>query len=136
MKFGIKEIDDQHAEIAEIIEGIIEAVDSRKGILDVHYRVVHLYDVTARHFALEESLMRIFRYPLQDEHATLHAGMLAKIDELKRMSLRTGEVDWAELDAKKMVLTHIDSHDRKLCEFVLAQRPDTAAAVLTAPIEQ
>jgi hemerythrin len=133
LQFGIQEIDDQHAEITQLVDGMIAAVDSRSSILDVHYRIVHLYDVTARHFALEESLMRLFHYPQRDAHIALHASVLKKLDELKKLSLRKKDIDWTELDAKTMFLAHIDEHDRDLCRFILAALPAGSAIDQAVP---
>lgn len=120
MRFGINEIDNQHTEIMQIVNGLLATIGERSSLLDVYYRVAHLYDVTLQHFRLEESLMRIFRYPLLDEHVAIHAGMMARIGVLKDLSLRDDEIDWAELDTKKAFLVHMDEHDRKFCDFILA----------------
>lgn len=119
MRFGINEIDNQHAEIMQIVNGLLATIEQRSNLSDVYYQVVHLYDVTLQHFRLEESLMRIFRYPLLEEHVAIHAGILAKIGVLKDLSLHNDEIDWTELDTKKAFLVHMDEHDRKLCEFIL-----------------
>lgn len=119
LQFGIKEIDDQHAEITRLVDGMTDSIKLRKSILDVHYRIVRLQDVVGHHFTFEESLMRLFRYPRQDAHVALHANILSKLDELKKLSLRTGEIDWSELDVKGTLLSHMDEHDRDLCKFIL-----------------
>lgn len=120
MRFGIDEIDNQHIEIMQIVNGLLATIGERSSLRDVYFQISHLYDVTLQHFRLEESLMRIFRYPLLDEHVAIHAGIMARIGALKGLSLRDDEIDWAELDTKKTFLTHMDEHDRKFCDFILA----------------
>jgi hypothetical protein len=75
LQFGIKEIDDQHAEITRLFDGMTDSIKLRKSILDAHYRIVRLQEAVGHHFTFEESLMRLFRYPRLDAHIALHANI-------------------------------------------------------------
>jgi hemerythrin len=82
---GVKEIDDQHKTLVDMLNELNEAVhggwgkDARKMVID------KLFEYTAIHFATEESLMRVSKYPRADAHKKQHDDLVDMVkDYLKQ----------------------------------------------------
>lgn len=93
-KTNIKEIDEQHKELIDILNNLHEAMTRgqvRKEIYDIFQR---LSDYITNHFATEENLMESYDYPDILEHKSEHEGLTAKTIKLK-----------SDIDNGKMVIT-------------------------------
>jgi hemerythrin len=72
----IQEIDEQHKCIVNYINEIYEAL-SRKESHDLIADVIHkLVEYTKIHFAVEETLMRIFDYEEYQQHKIIHDSLV------------------------------------------------------------
>lgn len=85
---GIPEIDNQHKTLLEFITEFEAAVEGK-----VHWNTVQPLIVRARefvrfHFAVEESLMRILKYPQLVPHRAEHLYVLKQFSALEHRVLR------------------------------------------------
>ena len=89
LRLGIKDIDEQHKILAEIISSIKVAVARDRGWSDLHLAIVRLADYVRIHFAVEESLMRVHDYHRLDEHTDEHRQFSLKLAQLQELSLKS-----------------------------------------------
>lgn len=121
---GIDEIDAQHREINEAANAVLEAIASQDKWHLVHYIVVRLYELLRFHFAVEESVMRIVKFPEIEEHKRVHKEILQTVERLKASTLspRGGSEDEATM-RQFSFLPHILGHDKKLAEHIATHMP-------------
>ncbi len=118
---GIKEIDEQHKQLADCINQFHAAfvVDNNSMVFDEILNTLKKYIKT--HFKYEQKLMKKFNYPETDEHIQEHESFKAKIIEIEKTYLATKSnpgadvlgflIDW--------MLTHILEIDYRLTEYIL-----------------
>lgn len=75
----IQEIDEQHKSLIHLINKLYEALATRQHRHQVADILAELIDYTIIHFAVEETLMRIFHYPEYDAHKQSHDHIAQKV---------------------------------------------------------
>ena len=81
---NVKEIDDQHRKLIEMINELNDAMAQGKA-KDVLGEILdRLVSYTAGHFALEERLLQTHGYEGYQEHKAKHEKMTAKVLDLQR----------------------------------------------------
>jgi len=81
---GIREIDDEHKAILNMLSEIEAAIARKDDWHSVHLVLAHLEDLARIHFRIEEALMGIHDYPHLQEHQHEHyehAAALANVRE-------------------------------------------------------
>lgn len=78
----VRQIDDQHKKLIEIINELFEAMKQGKGndILGTVFN--ELIQYTKVHFSTEENLMKIHHYPKLAEHKKLHEKLVQEVVEM------------------------------------------------------
>jgi len=116
LSVGIQEIDEQHKVLVSILNEMHDAVRHNHGP-EVSLEILdRLIEYTKIHFAVEESLFRIFDYPGYEDHHAEHAALL------KEAKVVSGEskVSFKLLHFLRMWLTeHIMGSDMEYAEFLL-----------------
>ncbi|MDY0212743.1 MAG: bacteriohemerythrin [Desulfuromonadaceae bacterium] len=119
---GIQEIDEQHRKLVDLINSLYEAMILGEDKIAVANAVLdQLVQYTAIHFAVEESLFRIFEYPEYEEHCQLHEDLRAQVYEINA-KVQSGErtVNPELLFfLRKWITGHIMVEDKKYCPFLL-----------------
>lgn len=122
LSVGIEEIDAQHQALIDLINAMQDAVVgnlAREQQLEILGR---LAEYTKIHFAVEESLMRIFGYPEYERHKAQHEGLIRSMVDLQRRL----DLDQAPVDAglmrhlKHWLIDHILQSDQDYSRFFLA----------------
>lgn len=122
LSVGIDEIDAQHQALIDLInemqDTVVEGVE-RERQLEVLGR---LAEYTKIHFAVEESLMRIFGYPDYERHRAQHEGLVHNMLDLqRRLALDQAPVDESLMrHLKHWLLDHILQSDQDYSRFFLA----------------
>ncbi len=75
----IQEIDEQHKRLIDIINELYEALAAKKDRDKVATVLNELVEYTKVHFAVEETLMRIFHYEDYDAHKEIHDRIVARV---------------------------------------------------------
>jgi hemerythrin len=80
---GIPEIDEQHKVLVSLLNQLHAAFRERNGTQASREILDRLAEYTRTHFLLEESLMRISRYPGLDEHRAQHEDLIKQVTSLQ-----------------------------------------------------
>ncbi len=117
--FGIPAIDFQHRRIFDCILGIAAGPSDADRLL-AEAEIIRLLGLLQEHFALEESMMRTFRYPGLGQHIEEHRQFHADVHELAQKSLRnTGGVSREAIRiTHKWLKEHIMVSDRHYLDFI------------------
>jgi hemerythrin len=84
MHTGIKELDDQHLEIIEQANMLIEAMKEGNGSDALDDLLSDLEKKMENHFKTEENILKLHNYPQLEEQIQEHDKYRAKINEFKR----------------------------------------------------
>ena len=83
LSVGIEEIDAQHKVLVGLINEMHDAIQNRHGAAVADDILRRLRDYTVIHFAVEESLMRIFDYPEYEDHKSSHEYLIEQVRSLQ-----------------------------------------------------
>lgn len=117
---GIRQLDDQHKKLIEIINSLYQAHQGGMGQALVSEVLDALVEYTEYHFSMEEDLQKQYKYPgLEDNHEE-HREFISKIADLQQegrrgnllLSLKT--IDYL----KDWTINHILGTDKDFGEFV------------------
>lgn len=123
LSVGIQEIDEQHKVLINLINRLFDetivnqaTASVTEGILD------ELIQYTIVHFAVEESLFRIFDYPAIDAHMSRHVDLKAQVLELQK-KIKQGQSVNSDLllFLKKWLTNHILQEDKQYAPFLIKQ---------------
>jgi hemerythrin len=117
---GIDEIDSQHQILFDCIGRLQASVSSEDRLTAVHFALEELDDFVRIHFAVEESLMRIFGYPLLTAHIAEHRQFANELVRLKEESLRTEVSEEMLTFLTNWLIDHIGKTDHQYVPHVRA----------------
>lgn len=81
---NIKEIDNQHRQLIELINQLQRAMREGKGANVLNDILQRLIDYTDYHFSTEERLMEAYNYPGFVNHRAQHQALTRKVQEFQR----------------------------------------------------
>jgi diguanylate cyclase (GGDEF)-like protein/hemerythrin-like metal-binding protein len=120
-------IDTQHQRLFRLASGLMTMLTEDRPRSEVSLRLETLLAHTAQHFHDEEALLREAKYFDLDDHADLHADLLAKARKLQA-EVQTGQMDFGKLVAflaLDLVKGHILTEDRAYFAHLVAfNKPD------------
>jgi hemerythrin len=121
LSVGIQEIDEQHRVLVDLLNEMHTAIHEHHG-REVSIRILQqLMEYTKIHFAVEESLMRIFEYPGYEEHKLQHEHLIKEIHDFEHKIVFEGNpISFQLLHFLRMWLTkHILESDMDYSPFLL-----------------
>lgn len=113
---GIEEIDEQHGILFDYIHTLDNAIASGDRWVVVHHTLADLEHWTKIHFAVEESVMRIFRFPQVRPHLEQHKDFVSRIQVMKQKSLTEDIAQEASQFLHDWLMQHILVEDRKYAD--------------------
>lgn len=121
LSVGVQEIDEQHIELVRLLNELHWAVIEHHGSAACADILRRLAEYTRIHFALEESLMRIFAYPEFERHKGEHEALTAQVVQLQaKLASGKAAITFELLHFLKVWLTkHILESDRRYGPFFL-----------------
>lgn len=123
LSVGIEEIDEQHKILVGLLNRLYQAIITRTDNSVMNEILHELTEYTVVHFAVEESLMRIFDYPDYEEHKHHHQELTQQVFELKN-KVKSGKtsVSMEVLNFLRHWLTnHIQMEDKRYSPFFLSR---------------
>jgi hemerythrin len=126
LSVGIQEIDEQHKVLIALInrlfdETVVHQTGSDSSVID---EILHeLIEYTVIHFAVEESLFRIFDYPQTEAHTKHHNELKAQVVDIQKKVQRRETVVNTELlmFLKKWLSNHIQQEDKQYAPYLIKQ---------------
>jgi hemerythrin-like metal-binding protein len=92
LSVGIRQFDDDHMALIDLINELWEANDNREGDAVIDRILGDLADYVDYHFKREEDLFRRWGFPGAAGHAALHDKLTAQVADLKRMVAGKGTI--------------------------------------------
>jgi hemerythrin-like metal-binding protein len=86
-RLGTDDIDEQHHALFDYVENLDAAIASGDRWVVVYQTLVEIEHWAKVHFMVEESLMRICRYPHLEGHIQQHAIFATKVGQIKQQAL-------------------------------------------------
>lgn len=123
LSVGIDEIDAQHRVLVDLINQLHAAIVAHRGTQEVPQILDRLVDYTRIHFAVEESLMRLFDYPDYEQHKHSHELLVDEVVRLRQRMLAEGKPVTFELlhFLKKWLTAHIMESDALYTPYFLSR---------------
>ncbi len=119
---GFDRIDEQHQELFQRFNALMEACNNRKGREKVGEVLGYLDDYVTVHFREEEMLMDSYGYPQAAEHKEIHRAFCSKLAELKGIYNEEGASLHLLVVTNKTILQwllqHIQKADTQLGAFL------------------
>ncbi len=121
LSVGIEEIDEQHKVLVKLVNDLYGAIIKKTDDEVVDDILAELIQYTIVHFAVEESLMRIFDYPQYEEHKKHHQVLASQVLDIQRkVKTREEVVSMDILNFLRGWLTnHIMIEDKHYTPFFL-----------------
>ncbi|MDD5174955.1 MAG: bacteriohemerythrin [Sterolibacterium sp.] len=126
---GIREIDDQHKKVIEIISRIEQSVKLQRGWREIVYDVVDLRVFAKSHFEFEEGLMRMFGYKEYTKHTGEHEHFFRKLTEIESKSVSNLVESELLKFLRDWLKNHILVEDKSYAEHILS-----GASILKATV--
>ena len=121
---GHAEIDEQHAKLFNAVNQLYDAMVQGHAREDLGRILSFLHTYTVKHFETEERLMVATHFPAHLHHRKIHHDLAEKVADLEAKH-KAGAVTLSLTVfqfLKDWLTVHIDVEDRKLVEFLLAQK--------------
>lgn len=117
---NIKEIDDQHKKLIDLINEFYGAVKENRAKEAQGKLLSGVVDYAKYHFKTEEALMRQYGYIESEDHENAHRSFEAQVADFYRRSMRGGMVLPVELTnyLRDWLQGHILSTDQELGAFL------------------
>jgi diguanylate cyclase (GGDEF)-like protein/hemerythrin-like metal-binding protein/PAS domain S-box-containing protein len=115
-EIGIHEIDEQHAELASLLNDLADVLRNGEDHNAIFHRIVRYAEF---HFAAEERLMAANDYAGSAQHRDAHRRLL---DDIRNLGLERNEVSVSLIlrYLQEWLLRHVDGADRDLAKALLA----------------
>ena len=105
---GDEQIDSQHKEIFRLVESVIETSYANAGKIDSAMEFLAGY--TATHFAHEEKLMDMCKYPLSDMHKKQHYDFVESVVGLMGRVAKESDAERNRTDIESVVVDWLADH--------------------------
>ena len=121
---GIQEIDEQHKQLVELINRLYDAMTQGADRQQAANEILQeLMQYTIVHFAVEESLFRIFDYPDYETHRERHQQLRDQVIDINKRVQAGERLITPELlfFLRKWITSHIMVEDKAYGPFLLAK---------------
>ena len=116
-EIGIHEIDEQHAELASLLNDLVDVLRNGEDHTAILHRIIRYAEF---HFATEERLMAANDYAGSAQHRDAHRRLL---DDIRNLGLERDGVSVSLIlrYLQEWLLRHVDGADRELAKTLLAR---------------
>ncbi len=121
----LKEFDQEHEKLAELINDLYESKKTNEEKKIVGKMIDALLDYADKHFKREEALMQKIGYPEYKQHKTQHEVIVQKVLDLKKV-YSSGVTDAAfsiSLLLNEWLMGHLHDEDKKIADYLSRAGP-------------
>lgn len=116
---GIREIDDQHAQLVACLDRLALWVGKGQGFAAALDALQALNDYVETHFSYEERFLADHGYPKLDAHIAEHQRIRGELAKLNIAVLDGGDISEELLTlVREWIVSHIGVEDREYADFV------------------
>ncbi|HTY03120.1 MAG TPA: bacteriohemerythrin [Rhodocyclaceae bacterium] len=126
-EIGIAEIDSQHRQLFNILATLEKHSGTGYSYEAARDTLADLTNYANVHFAIEESVMRMHRYPDLEAHVAEHQHLRRQLAEFQQRLLDADIATQLYRFIERWLAEHIDVTDRKYVPHLLASRIDPDA---------
>jgi hemerythrin len=126
-EIGIAEIDAQHRQLLSILAKLEQSSGTGYSYDAARDALSELTNYANVHFAIEESLMRMHRYPDLPAHVAEHQGLRRQLAAFQQRLLDADIATQLHKFIDSWLTKHIDVTDRKYVPHLLASNIDPTA---------
>ena len=123
-EIGIKEVDEQHKDIIDMLNRMHDALPKKNAVDDVIETITALAIYTKLHFKTEEAAMAEIGYPYLErqrkQHATLNQKVHGMVMKMNRGDVPSVRETLAFL--KQWLLDHIEKEDMLIKKFLQSRK--------------
>lgn len=118
---GIKEIDEQHKKLFDIINELHDAMKEAKGKAVLGKVIKELISYTEFHFSTEEILLQNCKYPDFNQHKLKHDDFTRKVKEFEQKYLSGAALLSQEIVQflRDWLVKHIKESDKQYSLFII-----------------
>lgn len=127
---GIQEIDNQHKTLLEFITDFEQAVEGKAHWNTVQPLIARTREFVKFHFAVEESLMHIVKYPGFAAHRAEHQNVLDQLAALEHRVLRRETMGELQQMMRTWLFQHIIESDQPFARYAIGKHPDLACTAV------
>lgn len=120
---GIEAIDTQHKKIFEHLLAIENSAVKRDPWHVLHFLLAQLTEYMKFHFAVEEALLEIARYPDRADHGESHTRLIGQLGELETRLRKSASDEDLVAFFESWFVGHVLSSDRKYAAYLKDELP-------------
>ena len=115
---GIKEIDDQHKKLFDLVNKLYDLEDNENIKEDMREILYAFRDYTIVHFKDEEEYMKSIAYPALEEHRKIHEHIIDRLAQVIRTPANLNIIKTKmRVVAKRILIEHIIEEDHKIALY-------------------
>lgn len=122
---GVQIIDDQHKELFDRTNQLLNACTVGKGKEEVSRLIDFLDEYVKKHFSQEEEYQKKYQYPKYEEHKKLHQNFIQEVKNLKSKLNQNGSSLSLIVEINNKVIhwlvNHIGKVDKELGLYLVSQ---------------
>ncbi|MBI2264078.1 MAG: hemerythrin family protein [Armatimonadetes bacterium] len=111
---GVAEIDNQHKELFQRINNLLEATSQRRGKEELDGVLKFLEDYVVVHFGTEEKFMTLHGYPEYHPHREQHGNFIMDLRNLKKQYATEGATSYLVIQVQSRVCDWLRNHIAKI----------------------
>ena len=124
---GIAAVDREHEKIFENMLAIEDSLEKQDPWHIVHFHIIELERYMSFHFAVEEALLQIIRYPERDHHQASHEKLIDAIHDFEKSVKESRSTKDLVVFFEEWFVSHVLSEDKSFVSYAnkcLAQFPE------------
>ncbi len=126
LSIGIVEIDQQHQELFNRINNLLQAMHEGKGKDEIQKVMAFLDDYVVSHFGTEEKYMGEYHYPEINQHKEQHQTFTSNFNDIKKELETEGPSSTLVIQTQRKLsewwLGHIATVDKELGAFLVQKK--------------
>lgn len=114
LSVGIPEIDQQHKQLIEQLNLLVDAMHANSGKEEIQ-RIVRFLDIyVAKHFGYEEGCMHRYKCPVASENAVAHSQFINTLQRIKTQLNQKGPSLSLAIEVNEQLLDWFVNHIKKI----------------------
>ena len=118
LETGYEKIDTQHKQLFKMVSDLIESCQRKDSRITIEETLLFLVEYTAKHFADEEKIALLYKYPQFAEHRRMHVKFTELVGNFVKQYEEDGDSESLSTTVHKVIVSwliqHIQGEDAKI----------------------